>query len=250
MIMVWMERLAAQLAADRAMLQQVYAGEWPETPFVPFVAHQQSHFGLSQAQARLPEHFRGPWDQAKVCFLGPHVMLVQSEPAPGLEAAVDVYTEHYRSTVPKRDPYGHYNAIADGAPWVATELVHWPCEKDLALQVLKTPQGAEVVDAALELTWAMLRESPVETLVLTGNDALKWVMPRLGGPAKLPGVTQIHGQRWRLPLPGAPGRELKVVASFHWSAEMPMFVRKVKGLEGRTVGEAISGARRMINNII
>lgn len=251
MRMRWTQQLEAQLDHDRQLIAQVYSGTEPSSPFTPFVAHQREH-GLGQGEARLPEHFRGPWQDARVCFLGPHVLLVPTEPAPGPDASTEAYIEHYRQRPEKRDPFGHYNKIMDGAPWVSTELVHWPCEKDLALKVLKSAQGPAVVDAALDVTWAMLRDSPVEVLVLTGNDALKWVLPRLGGEAKnLPGVTQLHGQTLgRFPLPGAPGRELTVVASFHWSKEMPLFVRKVAGMSGLTPGEAISGARKLVARAI
>lgn len=247
--MVWMERLAEQLAADRALAEQVYDRGAGESPWAAFVTHQRDRFGLSRADCRLPEHFRGPWEQAQVCFLGPHVVLDPAEAAPPLATGLDDYVRHYRERPERREPFGHYQAIMDAAPWLALELVRWPCEKELALQVLKGPHGPAVVEAGLELAWAMLRESDVRVLVLTGNDALKWVLPRLGAPErKLPGVTQLHGQTLgRFPLPGGQGRELTVVASFHWSPEMPMFVRKVPGLgDGKSVREAISGARRMV----
>jgi hypothetical protein len=244
----WQERLESELSAD---VRQI-AGEEPDSPFAPFVRHQRERFGLEGALARLPEHFRGRWEESRVCFLGPHVPLIPGEDAPGPGTDLTTYIAHYRDRPEKRDPYGHYQAITGGAPWLATELVHWPCEKELALQVLKSKQGPAAVDAALDLTWALLRESAVQVLVLTGNDALKWVLPRLGWQGKsLPGVTQIHGQTLgRFPLPGAPGRALTLVASFHWSAEMPMFVRKVAGLSSLTVGEAVSAARRMIGSAI
>ena len=251
--MGWTERLQQALAAERALARQVYdEGPDPESPFWPFVRHQKEQFGLGPAELRLPEHFRGRWEEARVCFIGPHVLLVPEEPAPTVGAGVEEYLAYYRDRPEKRDPYGHYQAIMDGAPYLATELVHWPCEKELALQVLKGKQGPAAVGAALELTWAMLRESPVETLVLTGNDALKWVLPHLGWTGgALPGVTQLHGQvLGRFGLPGAPGRELKVVASFHWSKEMPLFVRKVAGLGGLTPREAVSESRRMIARAI
>ncbi|HLN61022.1 MAG TPA: hypothetical protein VK464_05665 [Symbiobacteriaceae bacterium] len=251
--MGWTERLQQALAAERALARQVYdAGPDPESTFWPFVRHQQEQFGLGSAELRLPEHFRGRWEEAQVCFIGPHVLLVPEEPAPAVGAGVEEYLAYYRDRPEKRDPYGHYQAIMDGAPYLATELVHWPCEKELALTVLKSKQGPAAVAAALELTWAMLRESPVETLVLTGNDALKWVLPHLGWTGgALPGVTQLHGQvLGRFGLPGAPGRELKVVASFHWSKEMPLFVRKVAGLGGLTPREAVSESRRMIARAI
>lgn len=252
MTMRWTQQLEAQLDLDRELIAHVYSETEPASPFTPFIAHQRDQFGLGPDQARLPEHFRGPWADARVCFLGPHVLLVPTEPAPGPDASIQAYIDHYQKRPGKRDPFGHYNAIMGGAPWVSTELVHWPCEKHLALDVLKSPQGPAAADAALDVTWAMLKDSPVEVLVLTGNDALKWVLPRLGWQGKnLPGVTQLHGQTLgRFPLPGAPGRELTVVASFHWSSEMPLFVRKVAGLDGLKVSEAISGARKLITRAI
>jgi hypothetical protein len=89
-------------------------------------------------------------------------------------------------------------------------------------------------------------------LVLTGNDALQWVLPRLGRRyGKLTGITRHHGQvLGRFPLPGAPDRHLTVVASFHWSPEMPLFVRKVPGLGELTPAQAISAARRMVGEAI
>jgi hypothetical protein len=239
--MAFVQRLAAQLEEDRLLLKTAAEGL-----FAPLARHQRID------PPRLPEHFRGPWDEARVCFLGPHVALLPEEPAPPPETAVAEYIGHYRDRPERRDPYGHYAAIMDGAPWVATELIHWPCEKEFGLKLLAGPAGPAMVAEALGLTWAMLRESPAEVLVLTGNDALKWALPHLGWPGgKLPGVTQLHGQTLgRFPLPGAPGRELSVVASFHWSKEMPMFVRKVAGLGGLTVREAVSEARRMIAHAV
>lgn len=248
----WRSRLDAALAQDRELAAEVSAGRPAPGPFAPFVVHQLRDFGLAPGQVRLPEHFRGAWEQAAVCFLGPHVQLLPAETAPAVAAGLDEYLAYYRERPEKRDPFGHYQAIMDGAPWLATELVHWPGAKDLALKVLKGPDGPAAVAAALDLTWTLLCASAVKVLVLTGNDALKWVLPRLGWQGgALPGVTQLHGRTLgKLPLPGAPGRELTVVASFHWSAEMPMFVRKVAGLEGRKVGEAISGARSMVGDAI
>lgn len=245
-------QLASALAADRELARNVAAGSAPPSPFVPFVRHQLDHFGIAPDQLRLPEHWRGEWTQARVCFLGPHVQLIPAEPAPTVATSAEEYAAYYRERPEKRDPYGHYTAITDGAPWLATELVHWPCEKELALRVLKTPAGPAAVSAALAFTWALLRESEVAVLVLTGNDALKWVLPHLGWQGgALPGVTQIHGQTLgRFPLPGAPDRELTVVASFHWSKEMPMFVRKLAGLGGQPVGAAISAARKLVAGAI
>jgi hypothetical protein len=242
--MGWIEHLTETLDRERNVV--------PDSPFWPFVAHQTERFGLEAAQRRLPEHFRGRWEEARVCFVGPHVMLLPDEPAPTVAAGVEEYLAYYRERPERRDPYGHYQSIMDGAPFVANELVHWPCEKDLALQVLKSKQGPVVVAQALDLTWAMLRESPVDTLVLTGNDALKWVLPHLGYTGgTLPGVTQLHGQvLGRFGLPGALGRELKVVASFHWSKEMPLFVRKVAGLGALSPREAVSESRKMIARAI
>lgn len=240
--MDWTQLLSTQLDCDREL---VGLGESPDAPFVQ---HQFERWGLSGDAIRLPEHFRGNWEQARVCFLGPHVLLVQNEMVPTIRTANAEYVAHYRERSERRDPFGHYDSIMDGRPWLSTELVHWPSEKELALQVLKRPVGPEVVAQGLALTWAMLAASPVQALVLTGNDALKWVLPHLGWQGgKLPGVTQLHGQTLgRFPLPGAPGRTISVIASFHWSKEMPLFVRKVAGQEGRRVSEAISATRRMI----
>lgn len=237
--MNWRSRLEQQLTADRQAVREGTS---------PFVIHQQERFGLSGERVRLPEHFRGPLEAAEVCFLGPHVVLESAEEAPTVANSLEEYLGYYQERTERRDPYGHYQAIMGGRPWVATELVHWPCEKDLALQVLKSPAGPGLVDEGLSLTWALLAASPVRTLVLTGNDALKWVLPRLGwSGGKLPGVTQLHGQvMGDFDLPGYPGRRLRVVASFHWSPEMPMFVRKLSGMEGLKVSEAISAARRRV----
>lgn len=245
--MSWQERLRAELDLDRQAL-----ASGGEAASAAFVSHQRERYGLEGENLRLPEHFRGQVEQARVCFLGPHVLLVPEEPAPTVGDDLEAYLAYYTQRPEKREPYGHYQAIMDGAPYLATELVHWPCEKELALQVLKGPHGAEVVRRGLDLTWALLRESPVEALVLTGNDAIKWVLPHLGWQGKVPsGVTQLHAQTLgQFDLPGAPGRKLKVVASFHWSPEMPMFVRKVPGLEGRSVREAISVARRMVGQAV
>jgi hypothetical protein len=240
--------LSAELQGDRAVLSQGGGGGAEGALFAPLARHQAEAFGLGPEGLRLPEHFRGPWEEARVCFLGPHAALLPEEPAPGPAASDAEYVNHYRSRPERRDPYGHYSAIMDGAPWVATELIHWPCQKEFGLKLLAGPAGPAMVAAALDVTWAMLRESPAQVLVLTGNDALKWVLPHLGWTGgKLPGVTQLHGQHLgRFPLPGAPGREISVVASFHWSKEMPMFVRKVAGLGGGSVREAVSGGRAMI----
>ena len=237
--MDWRTLLDHQLAADQQAIRDGAS---------PFVLHQQERFGLTGNRMRLPEHFRGPLESAEVCFLGPHVVLEPAEAAPTVVSSLDDYLLYYQERPERRDPYGHYQAIMGGRPWVATELVHWPCEKELALQVLKSPAGPALVDEGLSLTWGLLAASQVRTLVLTGNDALKWVLPRLGWTGgKLPGVTQLHGQvMGDFDLPGHGGRRLRVVASFHWSPEMPMFVRKLSGLEGMKVGEAISAARRRI----
>jgi len=244
--MAWNQVLSSQLTADRSVMESV------DSPYAPFVQHQANHWGLSGDAVRLPEHFRGNWDQARVCFLGPHVLLNPHEVAPTVRASDAEYIAHYRERSERRDPFGHYDSIMDGRPWLSTELVHWPSEKELALQVLKSPVGPEVVAQGLALTWALLAASPVQALVLTGNDALKWVLPHLGWQGKkLPGVTQLHGQTiGRFPLPGSPGRTISVIASFHWSKEMPLFVRKVAGQEGRKVSEAISATRRMIASAV
>lgn len=209
-------------------------------PEAGLVRHQLEQLG----QVRLPEHFRGPLDRARVCFLGPHVALDSEEQPPTAEAGFADYLTYYNQERPeRREPYGHYTAITDGAPWLATELVHWHARKDVALAAVPA-----LIDQTLDLVWRLLAETPVTVLVLTGNDALQWVLPRLGRRfGKLQGITRLHGQTLgRFPLPGAPGRELSVVASFHWSPEMPLFVRKVPGLAGLKPAEAISRARAMI----
>lgn len=176
------------------------------------------------------------------------MVLDPAETPPGLHAGLDEYLAYYNQQRPeRREPYGHYAAIMDGRPWLATELVHWHARKDLALAAIPA-----TIDHTLDLIWRMLAGTPVDTLVLTGNDALQWVLPRLGRRfGKLTGITRLHGQQLgRFPLPGAPGRELTVVASFHWSPEMPLFVRKVPGLAGLKPAEAISQARQMIAEAI
>ena len=250
--MIWPQTLAAQLGADRQRLERVYAGEAAPGPGAALVAQQRDAFGLPLAAARLPEHFRGPWEAAAVCFLGPHVMLVPAELAPGLDSSPAAYVAHYRERPERRDPYGHYTAIMDGAPWLATELVHWPGDKELALKLLKSPAGPALLDETLGLTWALLLESAVRVVVLTVNDALRWTLPRLGwSGGALPGVTQLHGETLgRFQLPGAGGRELTVIASVHWSKEMPLFVRKLPGLAEMTVREAVGAARRRLATAI
>ncbi|HWI62450.1 MAG TPA: hypothetical protein VNT75_11465 [Symbiobacteriaceae bacterium] len=233
-----MEWLQAQLVEDQA-----YANGAPG-PAAPLVRHQIETLG----QVRLPEHFRGPLATAEVCFLGPHVVLDPSEHPPAPDSPLKDYLAYYNQERPeRRDPYGHYTAIMDGRPWIATELVHWAARKDVALAAVPS-----LIDQTLDLTWRLLAETPVKTLVLTGNDALQWVLPRLGRRfGKLTGITRLHGQSLgRFPLPGAPGRELSVIASFHWSPEMPLFVRKVPGLEGLKPGEAITRARAMVAEAI
>ena len=227
--------LRAQLDHDRAVA--LSGGD-------PLVRHQLETLG----HARLPEHFRGPLADARVCFLGPHVVLDPAEAPPTPDAGFDEYLAYYnQQRAERRDPYGHYTAIMDGQPWLATELIHWHARKDLALAAVPA-----TIDQTLAITWRLLAETPVEVLVLTGNDALQWVLPRLGRRfGKLTGVTRLHGQTLgRFAHPGAPDRALTVVASFHWSPEMPLFVRKVPALAGLKPAEAISGARKMISAAI
>lgn len=244
--MPWLSQLEAQLEADRRLILE------PAGPCAPLITYQREALGREPAAVRLPQYYRGDWRQARVCFLGPHVVDEPAEPAPTPQASVDQYLAFCGSLAGDRLPYSHYAAIMDGAPWVATELVHWPSDKPTAMDVLNGPWGRAAVAAGLRMTWAMLAVSPVEVLVLTGNDALKWVLPALGwSGGKLPGVTQLHGQTLgRFGLPGAEGRMLTVVASFHWSPEMPLFVRRVPALAGLPVRAAISGARRMVAEAI
>lgn len=233
-----MEWLQQQLEHDRELARGAPG------PEAPLIGHQIETLG----HARLPEHFRGPLDRARVCFLGPHVALDPSESPPTADANTDGYLDYYNQERPeRRDPYGHYTAIMDGEPWLATELVHWHARKDVALKALPG-----VVDSALDLTWRLLAETPVEVLVLTGNDALQWALPRLGRRfGRLTGILRLHGQTLgRFPLPGAPDRILTVVASFHWSPETPLFVRKVPGLEGLKPAQAITRAREMLSEAI
>jgi hypothetical protein len=227
--------LRAQLDHDRAVA--LSGGD-------PLVRHQLETLG----HARLPEHFRGSLADARVCFLGPHVVLDPAEAPPTPDTGFDEYLAYYnQQRAERRDPYGHYTAIMDGQPWLATELIHWHARKDLALAAVPA-----TIDQTLAITWRLLAETPVEVLVLTGNDALHWVLPRLGRRfGKLTGVTRLHGQTLgRFPHPGAPDRALTVVASFHWSPEMPLFVRKVPALAGLKPAEAISGARKIISATI
>lgn len=241
--MSWLSHLEVQLEADRRLVLA------PAGPFGPLVKYQREQTGRSREQIRLPQYFRGDRERAKVCFLGPHVADEPAEAAPTVAATVAEYLAFCATEGRDRLPYSHYTAIMGEQPWLATELIHWPSDKETALRVLKGPRGRAAVAAGLQMTWKLLASSPVEVLVLTGNDALAWVLPQLGWTGgKLAGVTQVHGQTIsRFPLPGAPdGRLLTVIASFHWSPEMPLFVRKVPGLAGLPVREAIGGARRMV----
>lgn len=232
--------IAQQLADERARVAAVYRGD--ELPEAPMVAAQQ----VPMERFRLPEYFRGS-AEATVAFIGPHALHVPEEVPPLYGATAGEYCAYYRNTIPNRIPFNHYSAICGEEPWLSMELPPYQADKDLVIGCMKSKGGPEIARRSLELIWAMLRESRVQTLVVTGSDAMRWVWPALGLPGKPPTATQGHGKLWGdLPLPGADGRTVRVVTSFHWGKEVPLFVRKVPGLGEYTPRDAISKARAMI----
>jgi len=232
--------LAPHLDEERARIAAIYGGE--ALPEAPLVMSQQ----VPLERFRLPEYFRG-CAEADVAFVGPHALLVPEEEPPLYGASMDEYCAYYRANVPRRIPFSHYSAICGDRPWLSLELPPYQAEKDLVIACMKGAVGGELSRRSLDLIWALLRESGARTLVVTGADAQRWVWPALGLPGKPPSATQGHGKVWGdLSLPGASGRSLQVVTSFHWGKEVPLFVRKVPGLGELTPREAISEARAMI----
>ncbi len=243
--MNWEMLLAQHLEEDRGRMAAVYGGE--ELPEAPLIRHQ----AVELEQVRLPEYFRGSPD-ARVAFVGPHALLVPEEEPPLYKTSATSYIDYYRSVIPNRIPFNHYNAICGDQPWLSFELPPYQAEKDLVITTMKGPGGRALFDRSRDLIWALLRESPVETLVLTGADILKWgLWSALGLPGKPLSATRGHGREWgEVALPGAGGRRVGVVTSFHWGKEVPMFVRKVPGLAELTPREAISRARAMLTEVL
>ena len=237
--------IAQRLSEDRERIAAVYRGEeLPEAPLVRCQAAPLEAF-------RMPEYFRGR-PEAKVAFIGPHALLVPEEAPPLYGASAEAYVTYHRSEIPNRIPFNHYNAIAGEGGWFAMELPPYRADKDLVIATLKAKgTGAEVARRSLDLIWALVNASGAQTLVVTGGDAMRWVWPDLGLPGKPPSATQGHAKEWgRLALPGAPERTVKVVTSFHWGKEVPLFVRKVPGLAECTPREAISRAREMVAAVV
>lgn len=238
------ELIARQLAEDRSRIAAICGGEaLPEAPLIQAQA-------VPMAEFRLPEYFRGR-GEARVAFFGPHALLVPEEAPPRYDATPAAYCEYYRTVIPNRIPFNHYEAICGGQPWLSLELPPYQAEKDLVIACMKGKGGPEIARRSLDLIWALLGESAVQTLVVTGGDAMRWVWPALNLPGKPPSATQGHGKVWGdLPLPGAEGRTVRVVTSFHWGKEVPLFVRKVPGLAEYSPREAISRARAMITDTL
>lgn len=232
--------IASHLDEEKSRIAAVYRGE--DLPEAPLVTCQQ----VEMERFRLPEYFRGS-AQAEVAFLGPHALLVPEEEPPLYGATAAAFTAYYQSVIPNRIPFNHYSAICGERPWLSMELPPYQAEKDLVIACMKGKGGAALAERSLGLIWALLRESAVRTLVVTGADTLRWVWPALGLPGKPLSATQGHGKVWgEVALPGAEGRRVKVVTSFHWGKEVPLFVRKVPGLDRFSPREAISEARKMI----
>lgn len=236
--------IARVLEEEHTRVAAVYRGE--ALPESPMVSCQQ----VPMEQFRLPEYFRGT-PEAQVAFLGPHALLVPEEEPPRFGATAAEYFAYYTSVIPNRIPYNHYTAICSNQPWLSMELPPHQAEKDLVIACMKGKGGAEIAGRSLGLIWDLLRESQVQTLVATGADVLRWLWPALGLPGKPLSATQGHGKTWGdLPLPGAGGRTVRLVTSFHWGKEVPLFVRKVPGLGDLTPREAISEARAMVARAI
>lgn len=236
--------IAAHLEAERTRIDAIYHGEpLPETDLVKYQAVSAEWF-------RLPEYFRGA-AEATVAFIGPHALLVPEEEAPLLGATAEAYCTYYRNVIVDRIPFSHYRAICGDQPWLSLELPPYQADKNLIIRTMKGPFGSAIASRSLSLIWAMLRESAVHTLIITGADASRWVWPALGLPGKPLAATKGHGKVWgEHPLPGAPGRTLRIITSFHWGKEVPLFVRKVPGLGELTPREAISRAREMIAEVL
>lgn len=241
---VFEQVIARHLEEERARVAAIYRGD--DLPEAPMVKAQQ----VELERFRLPEYFRGA-AEARVAFIGPHALHVAEEEPPLYGATAGEYCAYYRKVIPNRIPFNHYGAICGDRPWLSLELPPYQAEKDLVIAAMKSKRGAEIAQRSMGLIWALLRESQVETLVLTGADTLRWLWPALGLPGKPLSATQGHGKVWGdLPLPGANGRTVRVVTSFHWGKEVPLFVRKVPGLDQFSPREAISEARRMISETL
>jgi|GEM_PF-2584873 len=243
--MVWEERLAHQLHEDRNRIRAIYYGE--ELPEAPLVRHQS----VEPERFRLPEYFRGK-PHARIAFIGPHALLVPEEQPPLFAATADEYVSYYQQVIPNRIPYNHYSAICGDEPWLSLELPPYQVEKDLVIAAMKGPGGKHLYERSVRLIWDLLGESQVETLVLTGADVLRWgLWADLGLPGKPLSATQGHGRLWgEVALPRAAGRRVRVVTSFHWGKEVPLFVRKVPGLAELSPREAISRARHMLTEVL
>lgn len=236
--------ITTHLEEERARIAAIYQGELlPETDLVKYQA-------VSAERFRLPEYFRGV-AEATVAFIGPHALLVPEEAAPVLGTSAKAYCTYYRNVIVDRIPFSHYRAICGEQPWLSLELPPYQADKDLIIRTMKGPCGSAIAERSLSLIWALLRESAVRTLVITGADASRWVWPALGLPGKALAATKGHGKVWgEYSLPGAPERMLRVITSFHWGKEVPLFVRKVPGLGGFSPREAISRARAMITEAL
>ncbi|MFZ5816434.1 MAG: hypothetical protein ACOY93_14225 [Bacillota bacterium] len=237
--------IEAYLAEERERIDAIYRGE--ELPEAPLVRTQ----GVERERFRLPEYFRGS-PEARIAFIGPHALLVPEEEPPRYPASAEAYCDYYRRVTPNRIPFNHYSAICGGQPWLSLELPPYQAEKELVIATMKGPGGPAIFARSVRLIWALLRESRVERLVLTGADVLRWgLWAALGLPGKPLSATQGHGRAWgEVELPGAGGRKVQLFTSFHWGKEVPMFVRKVPGLGDLSPREAISRARAMLSEVL
>lgn len=232
--------LSEWLRGEETRIRAVYGGE--DLPEAPLIRCQ----GVEMERFRLPEYFRGE-PGAEVAFIGPHALLVPEEEPPVFGASAAAYMAYYGRVIPDRIPFSHYRAICGDKPWLSLELPPYQADKDLVISVMKSRNGAVVAERSLSLIWALLGASAVKHLVVTGADAQRWLWPALGLPGKPPSATQGHGRDWgEVELPGAGGRMVRIITSFHWGKEVPLFVRKVPGLGELTPREAISEARAMV----
>lgn len=235
------ELIAERLDADRAIIGAVYGGAvHPEAPLIRIQ-------GGDLASFRLPEYFRGD-PEAKVALIGPHAPLLEDEAAPLFgEASVASYMDFYRTEMPPRPPFSHYRAICGERRWIALEMPPWKAPKDDVMALLKSGDGPALAGRSLDLIWRLLAVTPVQTLVISGAETMRWAWPALGLAGKPPTATKGHAVvQGRVPLPSAPERIVKVVTSFHWGPEVPLFCRKVPGMKELTTREAISRCRSVL----